>query len=71
MKKCGNCKFRSIDGYCQSPYLQEDFSCDGSDDNDKLIYSYTEGGSFWVGPNFGCVHHAISDDSSAPIVIPE
>lgn len=22
----------------------------------KMIYDYDEGGSFWVGPNFGCVH---------------
>ena len=24
---------------------------------DVMIYSYQEGGYFWVGPNFGCVHH--------------
>ena len=24
---------------------------------DVMIYSYAEGGSFWTGPNFGCVHH--------------
>lgn len=25
--------------------------------SDVLTYPYQEGGSFWVGPNFGCVHH--------------
>ena len=24
---------------------------------DALIYTYQESGSFWTGPNFGCVHH--------------
>jgi hypothetical protein len=22
-----------------------------------LIYEYSEGGVFWTGPDFGCVHH--------------
>ena len=24
---------------------------------DHLVYDYYEGGDFWVGENFGCVHH--------------
>lgn len=24
---------------------------------DELVYSYDEGGAFWTGPEFGCVHH--------------
>ena len=24
---------------------------------DTLTYSYDEGGRFWTGPEFGCVHH--------------
>ena len=24
---------------------------------DMLVYSYDEGGEFWTGPDFGCVHH--------------
>lgn len=41
-------------GYCRCERI--------GDDNrylpDSLVYSYAEGGSFWTGPAFGCVHHA-------------
>jgi hypothetical protein len=26
-------------------------------DRDSLCYPYTEGGVFYTGPDFGCVHH--------------
>lgn len=41
-------------GHCSSPKLMED--C-GVHPNDALVYSYAEGGAFWTGPEFGCVHH--------------
>ncbi len=40
---------------CVSPKLMENW--DEKFEPDTLVYSYTEGGSFWVGPDFGCVHH--------------
>ena len=30
---------------------------------DMLIYDYNEGGLFWVGPKFGCVHHEEKETS--------
>ena len=57
IKTCKTCAFRDIDGYCQSEKIAE--SCTQSDDesSDMLLYSYSVGGIFWVGENFGCVHH--------------
>lgn len=53
---CGKCSFRDSDGYCRSEKLSEDYgSCIG-DRSDMLVYPYMEGGRFWVGPKFGCVH---------------
>lgn len=26
---------------------------------DVLIYSYSEGGTFHTGPDFGCIHHSV------------
>lgn len=39
---------------CDSQKLMESFYGDGSD---TLHYSYVEGGWFYTGPEFGCVHH--------------
>ena len=39
---------------CASDKLKED--C-GNNNEDELVYSYTEGGCFFTGPKFGCVHH--------------
>ncbi len=55
--QCKTCIHRATDGYCQSGKLVEDTGCDMSDSSDLLVYPYCEGGGFWVGPNFGCVHH--------------
>ena len=40
-------------GICQSSKLVEE----GAHGADMLVYSYAEGGEFWTGPEFGCVHH--------------
>lgn len=65
MNKCGTCTNRDSRGYCQSDRLYED---DGQyspeAEVDALVYSYNEGGGFWVGPNFGCVHWAGKEATS-------
>ncbi len=56
-KICKNCKFRDEDRYCQSVFLYENgMGDDDNKDDNALVYSYFEGGSFRVGDNFGCVH---------------
>ena len=42
-------------GWCQSEKLTEGHW--QSMAADMLAYSYMEGGEFWTGPDFGCVHH--------------
>ena len=66
MNHCKTCKhwtlvqekFKSLDenagGICGSLKLTEDLGRHGAD---MLVYSYPEGGEFWTGPDFGCVHH--------------
>ena len=70
MKTCKTCKWWNADktqnrppftgGICgNSEKIRED---GGSDyPVDALVYSYDEGGWFWTGPEFGCVHHYPSD----------
>jgi hypothetical protein len=42
---------------CASPKLAEPLGIPNDvDTSDMLIYSYDEGGRFYTGPNFGCVH---------------
>lgn len=47
---------------CNSPKIaelargEEDYQAQ-KDQDDMLVYSYYEGGTFFTGPNFGCVHH--------------
>ena len=57
MDTCKTCKFRSADGLCESDKLAEDYYQSDKEKNDMLIYSYSEGGTFFVWENFGCVHH--------------
>lgn len=48
---------------CRSPKLMEsgDQYRNGFENaRDVLIYSYSEGGYFNTGPDFGCVHHQTS-----------
>lgn len=60
--RCKDCRWRKEDGYCWNvEKICEDCYLDYSDkskneEEDRLIYDYDEGGGFWVGPNFGCVH---------------
>lgn len=53
---CKDCKHRDNRGHCRSDKLDEDYWYDDEYKKDMLIYSYTEGGRFWVGEYFGCVH---------------
>ena len=55
MKTCSTCVHR-VGELCSHPKLQEYYGPDDHE-HDALVYSYNEGGTFWVGPNFGCVHH--------------
>ena len=43
-------------GICRSDKLQE-ANGPRSHPLDGLTYPYLEGGYFWTGPEFGCVHH--------------
>jgi hypothetical protein len=47
---------------CRCPKLQEGFY---GPEMDLLCYSYQEGGTFFTGPNFGCVHHLENSDGNA------
>ena len=44
---------------CTSEKLVEE-QAEGQDD--CLVYDYSEGGSFYTGPNFGCIHHEKKED---------
>lgn len=57
MKTCRTCKHRDERGDCNCEKLAEDHYQSEEAKADMLIYDYNEGGGFWVGPNFGCVHH--------------
>jgi hypothetical protein len=46
-------KDRQVGGICGNENLTEDYGVHG---DDMLVYPYTEGGEFWTGPKFGCVH---------------
>jgi hypothetical protein len=54
---CETCVFRDGKGYCENPKLTESYWHKKEEAMDMLIYDYTEGGGFWVGPQFGCIHH--------------
>ena len=66
MKLCETCKWR-VDGFCtnESKIREGSYSWQGQelDDTDSLIYTYQENGAFYVGPKFGCVHHAEKEAS--------
>jgi len=53
---CKDCKYRDNDGYCQSDKIDEDYGLSVEEKADMLLYDYMEGGAFWVGEDFGCVH---------------
>ena len=54
---CKTCKHRDEKGYCGNEKISEDYGQSNKDKTDMLIYDYSEGGGFWVGQEFGCVHH--------------
>jgi hypothetical protein len=51
---CKDCKWRDASRWCQNKKLTDDSTL--KDDSDILLYEFMEGGGFWVGPLFGCVH---------------
>lgn len=72
MKTCNSCKFwtnksdnnpfsNANIGKCACNKISEhddnDKTFRKSDKEDMLIYEYYEGGSFFTGKDFGCVHH--------------
>jgi len=69
MNRCKTCKFRNANDVCTNTKLADNVQWPGGYyDNeeeerenreqikDMLLYSYDEGGSFFVGEDFGCVH---------------
>lgn len=55
---CKDCTWRSPGGYCKNlDNIGEDVGQGPGENDDRLIYSYSEGGYFKVGANFGCVHY--------------
>jgi hypothetical protein len=60
LKHCSACKHRNGEGYCESLKLREG-DASRFNEEDELVYSYNEGGGFWVGELFGCVHHIKKD----------
>ena len=58
MNTCKTCRHRGEEGYCANLNLAErDCFEHDADKSVMLIYDYDEGGEFWVGENFGCIHH--------------
>lgn len=63
MNYCETCKHRGEGGYCTSEKLSEDYGGTDEESKDMLLYSHVEGGGFWVGEKFGCVHHESISES--------
>ena len=54
---CKDCEWRDEYRYCMNrEKLDENWHQGFGENDDRLIYSYQEGGVFQVGDNFGCVH---------------
>ena len=64
LPRCKSCRYwipevlrrPHFGGLCDNPKIHEG-GCDYG--MDALVYPYAEGGTFWTGPEFGCVHHSI------------
>jgi len=54
---CMSCKHRDTNGYCRNEKLAEERGQSDKEKDDMLIYDYNESGGFWVGEQFGCIHH--------------
>jgi hypothetical protein len=67
MNTCQTCQYRDENGYCDNEMISEShgippkdsphYAKFESENNSALRYGYYEEGAFWVGPNFGCIHH--------------
>jgi hypothetical protein len=63
MKYCETCRFAvptkrysgEVELRCTSNLICEDYGCAVPDNG--MVYDYSEGGGFTVGPHFGCVNH--------------
>jgi hypothetical protein len=54
---CKNCIWRNEKRHCgNDSVISENYNQGKGSADERLIYSYSEGGSFEVGDNFGCVH---------------
>lgn len=73
---CRDCTWRADDGMCLNgeklhdpptgyEILNGDTVTHYPEFRDHLVYEYSEGGSFWVGPDFGCVHWRERDSERA------
>ena len=67
-KLCENCKWWEDHSHstiyhdfkmCGNGKLREEWREEGEED--CLLYSYTEGGCFYPGPKFGCIHWEAKD----------
>ncbi len=65
--KCATCKYwNAADGagyskgfgVCENNGKLMEPGDPGDSAMDVLVYKYSEGGCFYTGPEFGCVHHA-------------
>jgi len=53
MNTCEYCDWRNKKGFCENPNFSDDFT---EKKDNMLIYTIYEGGAFWVGKDFGCIH---------------
>ena len=54
---CKDCYWRDNGRYCSNENaIDENYGQGRGYNDDRLIYSYQEGGAFEVGDKFGCVH---------------
>jgi len=69
MEHCETCEhwkpqrpawIRPEGGICVCRKLNESADAEAYGE-DCLTYDYDEGGSFWTGPKFGCVHHGAKE----------
>ena len=65
MNYCETCKYRNEDGWCEHPKLRQERYGNIEMEDDELVYPNNyEGGWFWVGPKFGCVHHTMAPETN-------
>ena len=61
LKTCSSCKWYEHgvkdEFHCTNEFIHEDYYGEHNGHQACLVYPYNEGGRFYPGPNFGCVHH--------------